>query len=301
MEQYMTMSRLFVAAAVAAVVPVLAVAQAAPQRLQFEAASVRPTPTADLGVKIGMHADGAQMRFDFLSLRDLTRIAWQVKDYQILGPDWIASERYTVTAKVPAGNFTEEQKREMLQNLLIDRFGLKYHREKKEFAVYALEQGKNGVKMKETPADAGGEAAPAPKSLDISASGSERGVYVDLGGGAYFSFADNKFVGHKITMPRIVDSLAMYLDKPLIDETGLPADQPYELTLAITPEDYRVMLIRSGIHAGVQLPPQALQIAEGPIDSFYSALDTAGLKLESKRAPVDVIVVDSANKTPTEN
>jgi uncharacterized protein (TIGR03435 family) len=294
------MSRLSVAAAIAGVVPVLALAQA-PQRMQFEAASIRSTPAVELGVKIGMHTDGAQMRFDFLSLRDLTRIAWQVKDYQVLGADWIASERYTVIAKVPEGNFTEEQKREMLQNLLIDRFGLKYHKEKKEFAVYALEQGKNGVKMKETPSDPGAGAAPPPKGIDVSASGSEKGVFVDLGGGAYFTFADNQFVGHKITMPRIVDSLAMYLDKPLIDETGLPADQPYDLTLPITQDDYRVMLIRSAIHAGIQLPPRALQLADGPIDSFYSALDAEGLKLESKRAPVDVIVVDSASKTPTEN
>jgi uncharacterized protein (TIGR03435 family) len=248
-----------------------------------------------------MHSDGAQVRFDFLSLRDLTRLAWQVKDYQVVGPDWIASDRYTVTAKVPEGNFTEDQKREMLQNLLLDRFGLKYHNEKKEFAVYALEQGKNGIKMKETPPDASGEAPPPSKGINVSANGSEKGVFVDLGGGAYFTFTDNKFVGHKINMARIVDSLAMYLDKPLVDQTGLPADKTYDLTLPITPDDYRVMLIRSAIHAGIQLPPQALQLADNSIDSFYSALDSVGLKLEAKRAPIDVIVVDSANKTPSDN
>jgi uncharacterized protein (TIGR03435 family) len=297
----MNMSRVAVIVAVAAALPIYSFAQPKPQRLQFEAASIRSTPTLEAGVKLGMHSDGAQVRFDFLSLRDLTRIAWQVKDYQIVGPDWIASERYTVTAKVPEGNFTEDQKREMLQNLLIDRFGLKYHNEKKEFAVYALEQGKNGIKMKETPTDASGEAPPPPKGLNINASGSEKGVFVDLGGGAYFTFTDNKFVGHKINMARIVDSLAYYLEKPLVDQTGLPADKTYDLTLPITPDDYRVMLIRSAIHAGIQLPPQALQLADGPIDSFYSALDSVGLKLEAKRAPIDVIVVDSANKTPSDN
>ena len=296
----MTMSRFAVIAAVAAAIPVYSFAQAKPERMQFEAASIRSTPVLEAGVKIGMHSDGAHVRFDFLSLRDLTRIAWQVKDYQVLGPDWIASERYTVTAKVPEGNFTDEQKREMLQNLLIERFGLKYHKEKKEFAVYTLEQGRNGIKMKETPPDANADGAP-PKGLNISASGSERGVSVDLGQGAYFTFADNKFIGHKLTMARIVDSLAMYLEKPLVDQTGLPEEKAYDLTLEITSDDYRVMLIRSAIHAGVPLPPQAMQLADGSIDSFYSALDTAGLKLESKRAPVDVIVVDQANKTPTEN
>jgi uncharacterized protein (TIGR03435 family) len=296
------MSRIFLstaAAAVAVFVPVLASAQAKPERVQFEAASIRETPVLEAGVKMGMHSDGAHVRFDFLSLRDLTRIAWQVKDYQVLGPDWIASERYTVTAKVPEGSFTDEQRREMLQNLLIDRFGLKYHKEKKEFSVYALEQGKNGIKMKETAPDAN-EPAPS-KGINVSASGSEKGVFVDLGNGAYFTFADNKFVGHKITMARVAESLGMYLDKPLVDQTGLQEDKAYDLTLEITPDDYRVMLIRSAIHAGVPLPPQAMQLADGSIESFYSALDTAGLKLESKRAPLDVIIVDEANRKPTEN
>lgn len=297
----MSMSRIAVIAAVAAAIPVFSFAQAKPQRLEYEVASIKQSPVLEAGVKIGLHTDGSMLRFDFLSLRDCIRIAWGVKDFQVLGPDWIASERYTINAKLPEGSFTEDQRREMLQNLLLDRFGLKFHKDKKEFAVYALEQGKNGIRMKETPPDANAADAAPAKGLSVSASGSEKGVFVDLGQGAYFTFADNKFVGHKLTMPRIADTLAMYLDKPMVDMTGVPDTKTWELTLEITSDDYRVMLIRSAIRAGVTLPPEALRLAEAPIESFYTALDTAGLKLESKRAPLDVIVVDQVNKVPLEN
>jgi uncharacterized protein (TIGR03435 family) len=73
------------------------------------------------------------------------------------------------------------------------------------------------------------------------------------------------------------------------------------MSLEITADDYRVMLIRSAIRAGVTLPPAALRIADGTTESLDSALDLAGLKLEQRRAPLDVMIIDSANKTPAEN
>ncbi|HVW08075.1 MAG TPA: TIGR03435 family protein [Bryobacteraceae bacterium] len=292
------MSRLFVATAVAAFVPILATAQQAP-KLEYEAASIRPAPQADASVKIGLHTDGSQLRFDYLTLKNCIRIAWQTKDFQVIGPEWISNTRYLIAAKLPEGTFTEDQRREMLKNLLIDRFGLKFHNDKKEFNVYALEVGKNGLKLKETPPDAS-DAAPA-KGVNVSASGSEAGVYVDMGGGSYYSFANNKLIGHKLTFARIADTLTFYSDKPVVDMTGLPADKAYDFSFDISSDDYRVMLIRSAIYAGVTLPPQALQLADQPTDSLFSALDAAGLKFEAKRAPLDVMVVDSANQTPAEN
>jgi len=296
----MKMLRTPVIAAVAAFLPVLAVAQTAPSHLEYEVASIRPAPPMDASVKIGMHTDGAQVHFEFLSVRDCMRIAWQVKDFQIIGPDWIASDRFDITAKLPAGTFTDDQRREMLQNLLMDRFKISFHRDKKEFAVYALVLGKGGLKMKETAPDAQTDAAPA-KGINVNASGSAAGVFVDLGQGSYYTFADNKLVGHKLTMPRIADTLAAYMDKPVVDMTGLPDTKNYDFSLDITSDDYRVMLIRSAIKAGVSLPPQALALADGSIDSLYSSLDAAGLKMDPRKAPLDVMVIDHADKTPTDN
>ncbi len=286
--------------AIAAFLPVLSVAQTKPQRLEYEVASIRPAPPIDASVKIGMHTDGSQVRFDYLSLRDCMRIAFAMKDFQIVGPDWVSADRFNITAKLPEGSFNEDQRREMLKNLLIDRFKLTFHNDKKEFAVYALIQGKNGIKLKETVPDPATDNAPT-KGLNINASGSAAGVFVDLGQGSYYSFADNKLTGHKLAMPRLADTLSVYMDKPVVDMTGIPDTKNYDMALEITADDWRTMLIRSAIRAGVSLPPQALALAEGTTESLNTALDLAGLKLDSRKAPLDVMVVDKADKNPTDN
>ena len=298
----MEMQRIAVIFALATCLPLLVNAQTRPAKLEFEVASIRPAPPMDASVKIGMHTDGAQVRFDFLSLRDCMRLAWQVKDYQVVGPDWVGSDRFNITAKVPDGGATQEQVRTMLQNLLIDRFKLTFHNDKKEFAVYALVLSKNGLKMTETAPDAASDAPAAkPAGINVNASGSAAGVFVDLGNGSYYTFADNKLVGHKLTLPRIADTLAQYMDKPVVDMTGLSDAKFYDFSLPITTDDYRVMLIRSAIRAGVSLPPQALAMADGSIDSFYSSLEAAGLKMDPRKAALDVMVIDHADKTPADN
>lgn len=287
-------------AAAALFLPAIALAQTAPSGLQFEVASIRPAPPMDQSVKIGVHTDGSQVRFDYLSLRDCMRIAWQVKDYQVVGPDWIASDRFIISAKVPAGGSNTDQRAEMLRNLLLDRFKLTIHKEKKEFQVYGLELAKGGLKMKESAPD-GNQSAPPSNGASVNAQGSAAGVFVDLGGGSYFTFADNKLVGHKLDMTRISDTLAQYMDKPVVNLTGLDDTKFYDFSFDINADDYRVMLIRSAIRAGVTLPPEALRLADGPIDSLYSAMDAAGLKMNPQKAPIDVIVVDKVDKNPTEN
>jgi uncharacterized protein (TIGR03435 family) len=72
--------------------------------------------------------------------------------------------------------------------------------------------------------------------------------------------------------------------------------------MTMTQEDFQAMQIRSAIAAGVTLPPQALKLLEvASGDSMHEALAKLGLKLEAKKAPMDVMIVDSANKTPSEN
>ena len=295
----MDMLRATLFAALCALLPVLALAQTAPAHLEFEVASIRPAAPAEAKVDIGMHIDGAQVRFNYLSLRDCMRIAWQMKDYQFVGPDWIAQDRFNITAKLPAGA-SQDQVREMLKNLLLDRFKMTVHADKKEFPVYALTLARGGLKLKETAADAATDAAPT-RSLDIKASGSAAGVFVDLGNGSFFTFADNHLISHKVPMPRLADLLGSYLDKPVVDMTGLSETTNYDMSLEITPEDYRTMLIRSGLKNGASIPAEYARLADLPTDSLFSALDAAGLKLDSRKAPQAVIVIDKADKTPTEN
>jgi uncharacterized protein (TIGR03435 family) len=244
--------------------------------------------------------DGALVNCVSLSVRDYLVAAYQLKYYQILGPDWIAGERFDISAKLPEGA-TRSQVPAMLQALFADRFEMKAHRESKELPVYSLAVMKGGPKLKETPLD---EEEPNPAggrgAVDVKASGGRGGVFLSFGRGAGFSFADNKIVATKLNMQSFVDALGRFLDRPVVDNTGLTGT--YDFELPFTPEDFRAMQIRSAIAAGVVLPPEALRALEGASgDSLFTAVQAVGLKLESRKSPVDVVVVDSIRKTPTAN
>jgi uncharacterized protein (TIGR03435 family) len=271
---------------------------------EFEVASIKPAPslTGQPEVNIGLHIDGAQVNITSLALKDYLRIAYQVKDYQVTGPEWIAQERYSIAAKLPAGA-SRSQIPDMLKTLLTERFQIKMHHESKEFPVYALIVAKSGAKMKEAPQDSGdadsGPSAATP-AVNVNVSGGPGGVRIDRGRGSYFAFGDNQLEGKKLTMPDFADTLGRFTDRPVVDMTELKG--AYDFVVKLTPEDYRAMLIRSALAAGVVLPPEALRLLEfSSGDSLFAALQTLGLKLDSRKAPLDVLVVDHAEKTPAEN
>src|ERR1700683_2496049 len=129
--------------------PILLVGISFAQSPQFEVASLRPSaPTPDGQVSVGVHIDGSQVRVVSLSLRDYLAIAYRTKGNMISGPDWTGSERFDISATIPAGG-TTAQLPEMFQALLADRFQVKLHKDKKEFPVYALLVGKGPLKLKE--------------------------------------------------------------------------------------------------------------------------------------------------------
>jgi len=284
------------------VLAAVAALHAQPARPEFEVASIRPTDqTNPAQVSVGVHVDGAQVSITYFSLKDYIRSAYRVQEYQVQGPDWIASDRFDIAAKLPAGA-TREQVPEMLQALLEDRFKLKSHMDQKEFPVYALVVAKGGFKLKESPVETTGDGASPARdpNVNVTASGSSRGVSVNLGGGSFFSFADNKLETKKLDMPRFCATLARFMDRPVVDMTELKGD--YDITLNFTPEDYTAMLIRSAITAGVSLPPMALKALElSSGDSLASALQSVGLKLDARKAPLPVLMVDRIEKTPTAN
>jgi uncharacterized protein (TIGR03435 family) len=274
-----------------------AVAQS-PVRPAFEVASIRASaPTPEGQVSVGLHMDGAQVRVARLTLKDYIGIAYRIKIAQIVGPDWIASDRFDISATIPKGVKTA-QIPEMFQALLEDRFQLKYHREKREFPVYALLQSKGPLKLKESPVDP--NAATVEEPIEVKGGGSVQGVNIDLGGGRTFSFVPNRIEVHKMTMDLFGRYLERFADRTIVDMTGLNGQ--YDFTFDISPDDYLPMLIRSAINAGVTLQPQALKLAEGTTSAGLSdALQQVGLKLDARKAPLDVIVVDSASKMPTGN
>ena len=156
---------------------------------------------------------------------------------------------------------------------------------------------KGGIRIKQTASDS--ELPAARPSINVSAAGGPEGVGVDLGGGSYFHFSDNKFEAAKLTMPRLADSLSIFTDRPVVDSTGLKGG--YDFVLQLSPEDYRAMLIRSAINNGIVLPPQVMRALEASGDSLFSAVQLLGLRLDARKAPLDVLVIDSAEKTPSAN
>lgn len=284
----------------AALVTLTAFGQTAPPP-QFEVASVRPSSPGTPGqLHLGLQVDGSQVRVNHFALRECIAIAYKLKPYQVTGPDWLASQRFDIIAKLPEGA-PRDQVLPMLQTLLMDRFQMKTHHETKDFPVYGLVIAKGGLKMKELPPDPEGEASDRDKgNVDVSATGGRGGAVVSYGKGAFFSLGNNRFEAKRMQMTYVADMLARFVDKPVVDMTELKGR--YDFTLEFTQEDFRAMMIRAALASGVALPPEAIQAMEGASgDSLFTALQTLGLKLESRKAPLDVLVVDHAEKTPTEN
>jgi len=270
---------------------------------QFEVASIRPSGSYNESggkVNIGIHIDGSQVHCVSLSLRDYLARAYRTKTTMISGPDWTASETFDISATLPAGS-TPAQLPEMLQALLAERFQVKLHKEKKEFPVYLLLPGKGSLKLKESPPDPDADKEEPKGTTNVAAAGSEAGVNVNLGHGSSYSFVPNRFEVRKLTMAVFAAQLERYVDRPIVDMTGLTGQ--YDFALEFTPDDYRAMLMRVAISAGVNLPPEVMRMVDNVSigGALSDALQQVGLKVEARKAPLDVLVIDDALKTPTAN
>jgi uncharacterized protein (TIGR03435 family) len=268
-------------------------------RPEFEVATIRPSAPMVEGVTAGVRIDGAQVRWGSLTLKDYIGAAYRVKLYQIAGPDWLSVDRFDIAATLPPGVPTT-QLPEMMQSLLEERFKVKVHRDKKDFPVYVLEIAKGGFKMQESAPDPNAANADPKAPLNITGGGSAQGISINLGRGSSISFANGKLEAKRVTMAAFAGTLERFVDRPIVDMTDLTGS--YDITLDVTPEDYRSMLIRAGVNAGATLPPEVLRFLDGAtVPSLFDAMQKLGLKLDARKAPLDLLVVDDARKTPTEN
>jgi uncharacterized protein (TIGR03435 family) len=265
---------------------------------EFEVASIRPSSEEVNQVNVGLRITGSEVRVARMSITDYIGMAYSVKPNQIVGPEWLAQQRFDIVAKIPDG-VPPAKIPEMMQALLASRFQMKVHRETKEFSVYALGVAKSGLKIEDAPPR---PVAPSdkPEAFTVAASGTGNGASVDLGDGSSFTFGNNKLEIRRMTMIAVAEMLTRFMDRPVLDMTQVTGR--YDMTLDIAPEDYTPMMIRSAINAGVVLPPQALRMLDGAsTDPLSGPLQKAGLTLDSRKAPLDVIVVDASLKTPTDN
>jgi len=188
-----------------------------------------------------------------VSLTSCIKWAYRLNAFQISGPDWLGSAKFDIVAKV-AAPATEDQLRLMLQTLLAERFGLAFHRDKKDAQVYVLLAGKGGPKFRESKGE--GASTMTPGRFGFSA--------------------------QRASTSQLAEYLSIPMRRPVLDMTGLSGRYDFSLDLTV--------YAGSGTHA----------------DDMASLVVTAvqeqlGLKLESRKGPVETIVIDRIEKTPTGN
>ena len=273
-----------------------------PPRAEFEVASIRAS--ADQNgldrVNVGLKIDGAQVRCTYMALKDYIGMAYDVEYYRISGPDWLASQRFDIAAKLPAGTGRAEIPA-MLATLLAERFHLKVHRETKDFPVYGLVLGKGELKLKESQTDSAGRKRRRPGADRCRSQWRARRRSDKPGAGNHVHGGEQPHRMQEAHRWQVSSwALTRFLDRPAVDMTGLT--KSYDFTLSFSPEDFSAMMVRSALAAGVVLPPQAMKALEySSGDSLFNAVQAVGLKLEPRKAPLELVVVDHIDKTPTEN
>src|SRR5499427_6601293 len=230
---------------------------------KFEVASIKPAGPLSPDVVLGLRADGAQVHISWASIKDLIYIGYHIRRYQISGPDWLGGDHFDVAAKIPEGT-SQRTIAEMMQNLLKDRFGLKTHWDKKELSVYMLELAKPVPDIKE---------ATPPEGEVFFPMGNIRGMssIIDWGSGSRFTFADNTLEAKKLNMEQFTEWLGNFMDKPVVNNTGLKGY--YDFSLKLSPMDFQTMFIWAVMNGGVNIPPESLPSADGlSLDSLMGGL-----------------------------
>jgi len=267
----------------------------------FEAASVRisepitPELVRSGRLQIGVSLDSNRVRISKLSLGDLIRFAYQIKSYQFSGPEWTNSARYDIQATLPEGA-KRAQVPAMLQTLLTERFRLAIHREPREMTVLALVVAKGGHRLEpSSPPEMNGQpqirggATVADGATVRSGPGGESRVTPGSNGNVHIETAH-------MNLAAFADLLNGYTERPVVDMTGIGGT--WAMQIDVSGEELR----NARRAAGAAIPPPPADAVSDPAGvSLTSSLARLGLKLETRKAPIEVIVVDHADKVPTEN
>ncbi len=271
-------------------------------------------------LRIGQQIQGNQVSFNLMPLRSLAAIAYDVKPLQVTGPDWAMTQPYNITALMPEGS-DAKQIPAMLQALLKDRFKLVARKTDAAQEVYALQVAKDGHKMKVAPAPAPEPAADAPakpgeRTLNIGGQEIKVNQAGAAGGTAVVSSAANgaqkismsrdgkmHMEIERMTMAQLAETLTPMMDYPVIDRTGLTG--AFSLALDMSMADIMNIARKAGGAMAGALPAGGGQpgglAASDPGGDLTAAVQKLGLRLDKQKAPVDALIIESAEKTPSEN
>ena len=264
----------------------------------FEVASIKPNNSGD--GRVMMQNQPGRFIATNVTLRLLIRNAYQLQDFQITGgPSWLNSDHFDIIAKVPEGvrdsgpgapGSGPGPLQLMIRSLLAERFKLTLHNETKDSPIYALilarSDGRLGPEMKTSTVDcdgppAGGRGRGGPMPPPAPPQPGDRmpcGIRIGPG---------NMAVGGS-PLSQFATSLGMFAGRVVQDRTGLTGN--YDFNLTWTPD---------------QMPQRPPGAPDSPVDANGPSLFTAlqeqlGLKLDSQRGPVELVVIDRAEK-PVEN
>lgn len=229
-----------------------------------------------------------------LTLQELLKLAYGVQESQISGgPDWIATARFNVEAKLDSSAVAELQKlspeqqkmerEQMFQTLLADQFKVALHRENKLLPAQVLVIAKNGPKIQA--AKPGDTYPDGIKGRDGLPAGAHK-----------FDFGPDGVIVQALPMSFVANNLAMHLNQPVVDRTGLTGD--YDFTLRFSPRG------ETAVHNNEQTGAKETTMPVTSISAHNAALLSAieeqlGLKLEPQTIPLPVLVVDRAEKPAT--
>jgi uncharacterized protein (TIGR03435 family) len=235
----------------------------------FEVATIRPSDPAHPEQIITLR--GAEVITTNVTVHALINLAYWLHPKQLTGgPAWTESDKFDVAGKPDApGQPNVDQMKMMIQKLLADRFQLKFHYEKRDLPVYAVLIAKNGSKLVKSQDD--------PKGIPGWSFGRTP--------------AGTRITFRNAPLSQIAAVLQNSMDKPVVDQSDL--SERYDLTLTFTPDPAQAALLGGP-------PPPAADNPDAAPDLFTAFQQQLGLKLESTKAPVEVMVIDKVEK-PSEN
>jgi uncharacterized protein (TIGR03435 family) len=258
-------------AAVLAAPPLLAQTSAgANPKASFEVASVRPNNSGSTNSRLSAQP-GGRVTATNVTVRMLLRASYRLQPYQMVGgPAWLDSDRFDIVAKAE-GDPDEEQLQLMLQSLLAERFGFAAHRETRELPVYALvlarPDGKTGPQLR--PSDIDCEALARTKTKPPPPPPPTASNPSPVGPCSMRAAGGGRMSAGAATMTQLAGFLSGPTNRMVVDRSGLAG--AFDIDLQWTPD----------------------QTADTSGPSIFTALqEQLGLKLESQRAPVDVLVID---------
>ena len=325
----------WIAGMVCAAVSVAAMGQGAGQSQgagdakSFEVASVRKSAPMDMRTLVGFlqqgrrpdstRVDGSRATYTYTSVKQLIAYAYRLRVYEVDGPDWMATDRMDIAAKLPDGAASDDAP-EMMRALLQERFRLAAHKEKKDAPVLALAVAKSGPKLTESkaeveeldrnaPLEAGQtrmDTADGPILLTKTPDGA---TMYHMGARGKFTL---KFDGETRTLRLTGEGMSMRGlaqmmttlgggdGREVVDATGLSGRYDVEV------EFPQMALMQSLRAQGIEIPqapgagPGTSASDPGGDGTLSDALSKLGLRLEKSHAVVDRLVVDHVEQDPTE-